>query len=153
MSKYLAFFLSLLLIPTLSFGQSACPTLSDQEYIDFLTAESKTVPVENFDDFPDINLTGIGTITFQNDGKLIEHVEFRSKLGSGTVDLVVNWSVINATLTLHLVSATHSDTGNKKLNRLLDNMFEGMWTEPDLSAPLNWCDNFKRSLSGFSFLK
>ena len=153
MSKSIAFFLSLLLFPVLSFGQSACPTLSDQEYIDFITAESATVAVDNFDDFPGVKVTGDATITFRKDGKLIEHVQFRCKLGSGTVDIVADWSVVNAILSIHLFSVTHSDTGNKKLNGMLDNMFEKMWAEPDASAPLNYCGNFKRSLNGISFLK
>jgi hypothetical protein len=152
MSKSIAFFLSLLLIPVLALGQSACPTLSDQEYIDFLADQPATVQVDQFDDFPVKNFSGVATITFHRDGKLTEHVQFSCKQGSGTVDIVADWSVVNAVLSIHLVSTTHSDTGNKKLNDLLDTMFKVMWTEPDASAPLNYCDNFKRSLNGISFL-
>ena len=152
MSKYITLFLSLLLIPVLSLGQSVCPTLSDQEYIDFLTAQPMTIQVDNSDDFPGMSITGTATTTFQKDGKLTEHVQFKCRLGAGVVDVVADWSVVNAILSIHLVNTTHSDTGNKKLNNLLDTMFERMWTEPDVSAPLNYCDNFKRSVNGFSFL-
>lgn len=152
MSKSIALFLSLLLIPVLSFGHSACPTLSDQEYIDFLTAQPMTIQVDNFDDFTGMNITGTATTTFQKDGKLTEHVQFKCKLGAGIVDVVADWSVVNAILSIHLVNTTHSDTGNNKLNNLLDAMFEKMWTEPDISAPLNYCDNFMRSRNGCSFL-
>lgn len=157
MSKFVAFFASLMLIPVLALGQNSCPTLTDNEYADFFVAQSTTVSLDDVEELAEMGVHGTATITFTRngqltEGKMVEHVNFRSKLGRGTVDIEADWSVRNAVLTIHLVDAKHSDTGNRELNRMLDEMVDQIKSTPDVSAPLNYCDNFKRSLRGMSFL-
>jgi hypothetical protein len=152
MTKILSVFLSLLLVPVLAFGKNACPTLSDQDYVDYLTLKTVTVKLEDSEEFRSQKISGTLSVTFQKDGKLIEHAEFKSKQGAGTFDVVADWSVLNAVLSIHLVSATHSDTGNEKLNTLLDYMADRIMEQPDATIPLNNCDNFKRSLNGISMI-
>lgn len=157
MSKFVAFFASLLLIPVLALGQNTCPTLTDNEYADFIVAQSTTVSLDDVEGLAEMGVQGTATITMTRngqltEGKMLEHVKFKSKLGRGTIDIEADWSVHNALLSIHLVDARHSDTGNSELNRLLDEMLDEVKASPDVSAPLNYCDNFKRSLRGMSFL-
>ena len=152
MSKMIAFFASLLLIPSLALGYNSCPTLSDQQYVDFLTAKPFIYPITDEDDILGINFTGTAKLTFRKNYTVTEHVNFRSDIGNGTIDLNANWSVHSAVLSVHITSAKHSDTRNKTLNQFLDAMVEELKANPDMNIPLNDCDNFKRSLKGYSLI-
>ncbi|MDQ2995170.1 MAG: hypothetical protein M3R00_09580 [Pseudomonadota bacterium] len=155
MSKFKAFIATLLLIPSLAFAADQCANFTDQNFRDMLTIGPQTGPI----DAPELGLTGTMTIEFHKNGIVDQHINFKLAEGSGTFDAKAKWNVTNAMLNLHLTSAKHSDTHNKKLNKELDAMIKDMKANPDISVSmqdLGLCDG-KRSIQSLfqsvNFLK
>lgn len=139
MRKILSIFAVLLLIPSLAFATK----LTDQQYRDQLI----NTPIN--ESFDEDGFSGTVTAKFSKDGLFSEHVVFKTVQGSGTWDLTATWSVNNAVLHMHVTDVKHSDTHNKQLNKVLDDLIVEIKKSPDIDIPLDDFGSSARSLKSF----
>lgn len=139
MRKILSLMAALLIIPSLALGSSHCQTKSDDQYRAELTSQPLVI------DLNDAGLDGTWTWNFNKDGSLVEKIRFKSPepsyKGNVSIDIKATWKVANAILYTHNTKATHNDTKNRKLNRLLDEITYNLMQNPDMEINLSDCDN------------